>query len=92
MRFIVALDEADIGRATSAALSGRPALEGESLSIKELKSAIEALTVLKGVGTATASAIFSRFNPKIYCHMGDQGKLIPFGSVRREEKREKSKR
>jgi hypothetical protein len=72
MRFIVALDKDQIETATKDALSGRPALEGESLSIDELKSAIEALTVLKGVGTATASALFSRFNPKLFCHMGDQ--------------------
>ena len=78
MRFIVALNEGQIEKCTKDALS-RPALKSSAaLSVSELQSAVEALAALKGVGTATASALLSRFNPKLYPFMGDQGRSVQF--------------
>jgi len=71
MRFIVALNEKKIEETTKKALS-EPALAGDSLSIEVLKAAVTTLSELKGVGTATASVVLSRFNPKLYPFMSDQ--------------------
>ena len=54
------------------------AKEGE----KNLKQAVEALSEMKGVGTATASLLLNRFDPKSFPFMSDEI-LVAVGSRER---------
>lgn len=83
MRFIVALDEQEVVESTKEGLAMVPADDEAGLDLEKLRQSVERISELKGVGPATASALLSRYNPRLFPFMSDEV-LVVAGSRERK--------
>ncbi|KAL2630641.1 hypothetical protein R1flu_015327 [Riccia fluitans] len=72
MKFISALSEKDVEEASQKAFAAVP----------DLKQAITHLTVLKGVGPATASAVLAVYAPDVAPFMSDEAMIAALGNAK----------
>lgn len=65
--------DAAVRQATMSGISlAKGIVRSEAVPSKKLQESIEAITVLRGVGPATASVILSMIRPDIFCYMYDE--------------------
>ena len=60
-----------------------PADDEAGLDLDKLRQSVERISELKGVGPATASALLSRYNPRLFPFMSDEV-LVVAGSRERK--------